>query len=143
MYYIIETLQHVLMKNINSSNRSNFFFLMIMTAVTLLFVASPNSVLAQEDETNSTSSEETNKDPVILINEIRTLLNQTNNQYMGQDFDGAEETARIAYLEHYEHLEGPLDTLDHEAKGNNRDINARRFGKSVSKIELKYQLSKI
>jgi len=116
MYYIVEILQHVLMKNINFSNRSDIFFLVIVTAITLLFMASPNLVLGQEGETNSTSNEETSKDPITLINEVRTLLNQTSNQYVDQDFDGAEETARIAYLEHYEYLEDPLDALNHELK---------------------------
>jgi len=104
------------MKNINFSNRSDIFFLVIVTAITLLFMASPNLVLGQEGETNSTSNEETSKDPITLINEVRTLLNQTSNQYVDQDFDGAEETARIAYLEHYEYLEDPLDALNHELK---------------------------
>jgi len=116
MYYIVEIMQHVLRKNINSSNRSDIFFLVIVTAIILLFMASPNLVLGQEGETNSTSNEETRKDPITLINEVRTLLNQTSNQYVDQDFDGAEETARIAYLEHYEYLEDPLDALDHELK---------------------------
>jgi hypothetical protein len=100
------------MKNINATNRSKFgtFFIMTVTAVSLLFLASPNSVFAQESD--AAAAETDTRTPIAIINEIRTLLTQANNQYAAQDFVAAEATVQTAYLDHYEFLEGPLAALN-------------------------------
>ena len=82
------------------------------TAVTLLFMASPSSIYAQESE--AATAESDSRAPIAIINEIRTLLTQANNQYAAQDFVGAEASVQTAYLDHYEFLEGPLAALDPE-----------------------------
>lgn len=100
------------MKNISATNRSKFgtFFIMMVSAVSLLFLTSPNSVFAQESD--AAAAETDTRTPIAIINEIRTLLTQANNQYAAQDFVAAEATVQTAYLDHYEFLEGPLAALN-------------------------------
>ncbi|HEU5120667.1 MAG TPA: hypothetical protein VFT71_06740 [Candidatus Nitrosocosmicus sp.] len=97
-------------ENTIAKTKIGIFMMMIITAVTLLFMASPASIYAQESE--AASAETDSRDPIAIINEIRTLLTQANNQYAAQDFVGAEASAQTAYLDHYEFLEGPLAALD-------------------------------
>lgn len=100
----------------NNSPLANYklgtLFVMMISAVTLLFAASPTTVFGQESE--AATGEEDSRAPIAIINEIRTLLTQANNQYASQDFVAAEQTVRTAYLDHYEFLEGPLAALNPE-----------------------------
>ncbi len=100
------------MKIENTIAKTKFvsLFVVMISAVTLLFMASPASVFAQESE--AAASETDSRDPIAIINEIRTLLSQANNQYTAGDFVAAEQTVQTAYLDHYEFLEGPLAALD-------------------------------
>ncbi len=105
------------MTNQNTSQTllSSKILLLVLSTVTLIsIVALPNSVFAQgTTESDAAASEESSsKDPITLINEIRTLLTQANDQYVAGDHAGAAETVRTAYLDHYEFLEGPLAALD-------------------------------
>ena len=102
------------MKIENSISKSKLgtLFVMMFSAVTLLFMASPASVFAQESD--AATAESDSRDPIAIINEIRTLITQANNQYAAQDFVGAEASVQTAYLDHYEFLEGPLAALDPE-----------------------------
>ncbi|MDR4489943.1 MAG: hypothetical protein R2685_03445 [Candidatus Nitrosocosmicus sp.] len=88
-------------------------FVFMISAVTLLITASPSIVFGQI-ESESATSEEDSRSPIAIINEIRNLLTQANNQYASQDFVAAEQTVRTAYLDHYEFLEGPLAALNPE-----------------------------
>ena len=97
-------------ENTISKNKLGTLFVMMFSAVTLLFMASPASVFAQESD--AASAESDSRDPIAIINEIRTLITQANNQYAAQDFVGAEASVQTAYLDHYEFLEGPLAALD-------------------------------
>jgi hypothetical protein len=99
-------------ENTIAKNKLGTLFVMMFSAVTLLFMASPASVFAQESD--AASAESDSRDPIAIINEIRTLITQANNQYAAQDFVGAEATVQTAYLDHYEFLEGPLAALDPE-----------------------------
>ena len=99
-------------ENTISKNKLGTLFVMMFSAVTLLFMASPASVFAQESD--AASAESDSRDPIAIINEIRTLITQANNQYAAQDFVGAEASVQTAYLDHYEFLEGPLAALDPE-----------------------------
>jgi hypothetical protein len=103
------------MKNENRIDKTKLstMFIMMITAITLLFMASPSSVYAQ-GESVAASTESDSRDPIDIINEIRTLITQANNQYAAQDFVGAESSVQTAYLDHYEFLEGPLAALDPE-----------------------------
>jgi hypothetical protein len=102
------------MKNENTIAKTKIgtLFMIMVTAVTLLFMASPSSIYAQESE--AATAESDSRDPITIINEIRTLITQANNQYAAQDFVGAEASVQTAYLDHYEFLEGPLAALDPE-----------------------------
>jgi hypothetical protein len=99
-------------ENTISKSKLGPLFVMMFSAVTLLFMASPASVFAQESD--SATAESDSRDPIAIINEIRTLITQANNQYAAQDFVGAEASVQTAYLDHYEFLEGPLAALDPE-----------------------------
>lgn len=91
-----------------------------LIALPLLLIASlslldPSKVMGQGlIESEAASSEETSVDPITLINQIRTFLTQASDQYAVQNFDGAVQTVRTAYLDHYEYLEGPLAALNPE-----------------------------
>jgi biopolymer transport protein ExbB/TolQ len=50
----------------------------------------------------------TSGDPVVIISEIRSLLNQTLDAYKNQDYSEAETLAIQAYLDNYEFIEAPL-----------------------------------
>jgi hypothetical protein len=102
------------MKNISIMNRSKLhtLFILMVSAVSLVFMTSPNSVFAQESD--AAAAESDSRDPIAIINEIRTLLTQANNQYAAQDFAGAEASAQTAYLDNFEYLEGPLAALNPE-----------------------------
>lgn len=99
-------------ENTISKSKLGTLFVMMFSAVTLLFMASPASVFAQESD--AATAESDSRDPIAIINEIRTLITQANNQYAAQDFVGAEASVQAAYLDHYEFLEGPLAALDPE-----------------------------
>lgn len=89
-----------------------------LLVLSLVFVAAlslliPSKVMAQGlVESEAASSEQSNVDPITLINQIRTFLTQASDQYAAQDFVGAEQTVRTAYLDHYEFLEAPLAALN-------------------------------
>ncbi|GKS61757.1 hypothetical protein YTPLAS21_12220 [Candidatus Nitrosocosmicus sp.] len=99
-------------ENTISKSKLGTLFVMMFSAVTLLFMALPASVFAQESD--AATAESDSRDPIAIINEIRTLITQANNQYAAQDFVGAEASVQTAYLDHYEFLEGPLAALDPE-----------------------------
>lgn len=102
------------MKNTNG-NRPKYVVFLTIAFVSLLTFTIPNSVLAQGViESEDASSEETNRDPITIINDIRNLLTQTNTTYINQNYTGAEELTRTAYLDHYEYLEDPLEALNPE-----------------------------
>jgi high-affinity iron transporter len=61
-------------------------------------------------ETTENSEEPTT--PIQFISKIRTLLNQTIEEYNNQNFTGAEELAISAYLDNYEYVEAPLAEKD-------------------------------
>ncbi len=100
------------MKNISIMNSSKLhtLFILMVSAVSLVFMTSPNSVFAQESDAAATETD--SRDPIAIINEIRSLLTQANNQYAAEDFVGAEASVQTAYLDNYEFLEGPLAALN-------------------------------
>jgi hypothetical protein len=51
---------------------------------------------------------------VTEIGEIKTMLATAVAQVRAGDADAAEETVGDAYLEHFEHVEGPLGERDHD-----------------------------
>jgi hypothetical protein len=65
----------------------------------------------------SDESEEESATPaeaVAEIKTIKTMLATAVDQVRDGDADAAEETVGDAYLEHFEHVEGPLGDRDHD-----------------------------
>ena len=63
----------------------------------------------ESDEESATPAE-----AVSEIGEIKTMLATAVDQVRAGDADTAEETVGDAYLEHFEHVEGPLGERDHD-----------------------------
>jgi hypothetical protein len=63
----------------------------------------------ESDEESATPAE-----AVAEIEEIKTMLATAVDQVDDGDAAAAEETVGDAYLEHFEHVEGPLGEKDHE-----------------------------
>lgn len=53
-------------------------------------------------------TEEIQREPVKIIEDIQVLLNKILEEYKAQNYMGAEELATVAYLENYEYVEAPL-----------------------------------
>src|SRR5919202_5085256 len=64
------------------------------------------------DSTLAFTQEQQKKTPVEIISKVRSLLNQTINEYKNQNFTGAQSLASSAYLDNYEFIEAPLDKRD-------------------------------
>jgi AAA+ ATPase superfamily predicted ATPase len=54
------------------------------------------------------------QDPIAIINNIKSLLNQLIAAYRSQDYAGAESIAIEAYLENYENVEAPIAERDQQ-----------------------------
>jgi hypothetical protein len=71
-------------------------------------------------DTTSTSTEESSGEastPAQAVAEIvviRTLLDDAVAQYASGDHSGAADAVGDIYLEHYEHVEGPLGDVNHD-----------------------------
>jgi plastocyanin len=59
-----------------------------------------------------------------IISKVRTLLNQTLNEYRNQNFTSAQSLATSAYLDHFEFIEVPLEKHDKALK-NDTEIMLR------------------
>jgi hypothetical protein len=67
-----------------------------------------NTVATSDQSENS----EAPTTPLQFISKIRTILNQTIDEYNSQNYTGAEELATAAYLDNYEYVEAPLAEKD-------------------------------
>jgi plastocyanin len=59
-----------------------------------------------------------------IISKVRTLLNQTINEYRNKNYTGAQSLATSAYLDNFEFIEAPLDKHDKALK-NETEIMLR------------------
>jgi acyl-CoA hydrolase len=57
---------------------------------------------------NAQESDAEEREPVEIITEIRSLLNQTLVEYQNKNFSGTSALVEEAYLENYEFIEAPL-----------------------------------
>jgi hypothetical protein len=64
------------------------------------------------DESEEESS--TPAEAVVEIGEVKKLLGTAVDQVREGDAEAADETVGDAYLEHFEHVEGPLGEKDHD-----------------------------
>jgi hypothetical protein len=88
------------MKNTNS--------MIVLSAIAFSFALSallPIKTYAQEESA---------RDPLTLIENLRNLLNQSNTEFANGNTTGASQLAEIAYLDNYEYLEAPLAEVDEE-----------------------------
>jgi plastocyanin len=58
------------------------------------------------------------KTPKEIISTVKSLLNQTINEYGNQNFTGAQGLASSAYLDQFEFIEAPLEKHDKALKEN-------------------------
>ena len=83
-----------------------------------LELTNQNSTNTTNTNTNTMVVSETTENseepptPIQFISKIRILLNQTIEEYDGQNFTGAEELATAAYLDNFEYVEAPLAEKD-------------------------------
>ncbi len=82
--------------------------LILVLAALLLAVAGCGGS-DESDEESATPAE-----AVAEIEEIKTMLATAVDLVGDGDAEAAEETVGDAYLEHFEHVEGPLGEKDHE-----------------------------
>jgi hypothetical protein len=72
----------------------------------------------------SLGGQETGTEPGEIISEIRSLLNQTIDEYRQQNYEEAEALATTAYLDNFEFIEAPLAEKD-EALMQNTEVLLR------------------
>jgi hypothetical protein len=114
-----------------------------LSAVVPLLLASLALVVAAgcggSDESEEESS--TPAEAVVEIGEVKKLLGTAVDQVREGDAETAEETVGDAYLEHFEHVEGPLGEKDHDLmeeleEAISTDLRADiKTGKSADEIE--------
>src|SRR5919199_2937854 len=97
----------------------------VLQSTTLIFTkpVTSHTALAQEQQ---------KKTPAEIISKIRSLLNQTINEYRNQNFTGAQGLASSAYLDNFEFIETPLDKHD-KALRNDTEIMLREQLRQVIK----------
>jgi hypothetical protein len=104
------------------------------TALLLVFLStsqpqsnSTTPVFAQEQNNNtnaSTSTSQLVRPDIEIITEIRSLLNQTLQEYNQQNYAEAEAFATTAYIDNFEFIEAPLAEKD-EALMENTEVMLR------------------
>jgi len=97
----------------------------VLQSTTLIFNTSIDSTMAF-------AQEQQKKTPAEIISKIRSLLNQTINEYKNQNFTGAQSLASSAYLDNYEFIESPLDKHD-KALNENTEVMLREQLRQVIK----------
>jgi plastocyanin len=95
----------------------------VLQITTLIFNAPTASQVAFAQE---------QRKPAEIISKVRSLLNQTINQYRNQNFTGAQSLATSAYLDNFEFLESPLDKHDKTLR-NDTEIMLREQLRQVIK----------
>ena len=83
--------------------------LLLLLAIAVLGVAAGCGGSDDTEEESTTPAE-----AVTEIGEIKTMLAAAVDQMRTGETDAAEETVGDAYLEHFEHVEGPLGERDHD-----------------------------
>src|SRR5919199_2177656 len=106
----------------------------VLQSTTLIFNApvAPYIAFAQQQKT-----------PKEIISTVKSLLNQTINEYRNQNFTGAQQLASSAYLDHFEFIEAPLEKHDKALKENTEIMlreQLRQLIKDKSPVENIQQL---
>ena len=86
-----------------------------LSALPMLLAALVPAALAGCGGADESAEESaTPTEAIAEIRQIRTMLADAVTQVRAGDADAAEETVGDAYLEHFEHVEGPLGERDHD-----------------------------
>jgi hypothetical protein len=80
----------------------------------VLFLLSSIDPVIVFSQMEGEDTQETQRQPVKIIEDIQVLLNKILNEYKAQNYTGAEELATVAYLENYEYVETPLEEKNEE-----------------------------
>lgn len=80
----------------------------------VLFLLSSIDPVIVFSQIEGEGTQETQRQPVKIIEDIQVLLNKILNEYKAQNYTGAEELATVAYLENYEYVEAPLAEKNEE-----------------------------
>ena len=80
----------------------------------LLFLLSLIDPVIVFSQMEGEDTQEIQRQPVKIIEDIQVLLNKILNEYKAQNYTGAEELATVAYLENYEYVEAPLAEKNEE-----------------------------
>jgi hypothetical protein len=80
----------------------------------VLFLLSSIDPVIVFSQIEGEDTQETQRQPVKIIEDIQVLLNKILNEYKAQNYTRAEELATVAYLENYEYVEAPLAEKNEE-----------------------------
>ena len=80
----------------------------------VLFLLSSIDPVIVFSQIEGQDTEEIQRQPVKIIEDIQVLLNKILEEYKAQNYMGAEELATVAYLENYEYVEAPLAEKNEE-----------------------------
>jgi hypothetical protein len=84
-----------------------------LSSFVLLLLSSIDPVIVFS-QMEGEDTQETQRQPVKIIEDIQVLLNKILNEYKAQNYTGAEDLATVAYLENYEYVETPLEEKNEE-----------------------------
>jgi hypothetical protein len=80
----------------------------------VLFLLSSIDPVIVFSQMEGEDTQEIQRQPVKIIEDIQVLLNKILNEYKAQNYTGAEDLATVAYLENYEYVEAPLEEKNEE-----------------------------
>ena len=80
----------------------------------VLFLLSSIEPVIVFSQIEGEDTQEIQRQPVKIIEDIQVLLNKILNEYKAQNYTGAEDLATVAYLENYEYVEAPLEEKNEE-----------------------------
>ena len=80
----------------------------------VLFLLSSIDPVIVFSQIEGEDTQETQRQPVKIIEDIQVLLNKILDEYRAQNYTGAEELATVSYLENYEYIETPLAEKNEE-----------------------------
>lgn len=84
-----------------------------LSSFVLLLLSSIDPVIVFS-QVEGQDTEEIQREPVKIIEDIQVMLNKILEEYKAQNYTGAEELATVAYLENYEYVEAPLAEKNEE-----------------------------
>ena len=96
-------MMNIVLDTMNIKDVKHLTLLLAIVGSSFMITNSGNYINAQEDE-----------DPLLIVSNIRNLLNQTMIEYKSENFTGASELVDIAYIDNYEYIEDPLKELNED-----------------------------